>query len=95
MKTLLWLVGLLLSVPTLAQQREMFEFQRNLPVYADSLIADLHYPLAWEHSGIRRFDFHATTPFLPICSFLMVGDLSLPSMLCTTMGHTSSLARKR
>ena len=56
MKTLLWLVGLLLSVPTLAQQRERFEFQRNLPVYADSLIADLHYPLAWEHSGIRRFD---------------------------------------
>ena len=30
-------VGLRLS----AQQREKYEFSRNLPVYADSLIADL------------------------------------------------------
>ena len=28
---------------------------RNLPVYADSLIADLDYPLAWGHSDIRDF----------------------------------------
>lgn len=35
--------------------RERFEFQRNLPIYADSLIADLHYPLAWGNSGIKKF----------------------------------------
>lgn len=38
-----------------AQQRPKYEFMRNLPVYADSLIADLSYPLAWQNSGIRRF----------------------------------------
>ena len=29
---------------------------RNLPVYADSLIADLTYPLAWGNSDIKDFD---------------------------------------
>ena len=45
-------VGLRLS----AQQREKYEFSRNLPVYADSLIADLTYPLAWGNSEITDFD---------------------------------------
>lgn len=39
-----------------AQKRENYEFMRNLPVYADSLIADLHYPLAWGNSDITDFD---------------------------------------
>ena len=38
-----------------AQKREKYEFERNLPVYADSLIADLTYPLAWGNSDIRDF----------------------------------------
>ena len=38
------------------QGRENYEFMRNLPVYADSLVADLTYPLAWGHSDIRDFD---------------------------------------
>ena len=43
---------LILSVVgVLAQGRENYEFMRNLPVYADSLIADLTYPLAW---GARK-----------------------------------------
>ncbi len=40
---MLWLV---LAVAASAQKRENYEFMRNLPVYADSLIADLTYPLA-------------------------------------------------
>ena len=39
-----------------AQKREKYEFMRNLPVYADSLIADLTYPLAWGNSEITDFD---------------------------------------
>ena len=39
-----------------AQQRAKYEFMRNLPVYADSLIADLDYPLAWGNSDIRDFN---------------------------------------
>ena len=39
-----------------AQGRDKYEFMRNLPVYADSLIADLTYPLAWGNSEIKDFD---------------------------------------
>ena len=38
-----------------AQKRAKYEFMRNLPVYADSLIAHFDYPLAWENSGIKKF----------------------------------------
>ena len=47
---------LLCSMRAGAQQREKYEFMRNLPVYADSLIADLTYPLAWGHSQLTDFD---------------------------------------
>ena len=38
-----------------AQKREKYEFKRNLPVYADSLIADLTYPMAWDNCGLKDF----------------------------------------
>ena len=38
------------------QKRDKYEFMRNLPVYADSLIADFDYPLAWGNSDIKDFD---------------------------------------
>ena len=38
-----------------AQKREKYEFKRNLPVYADSLIADLTYPMAWDNCGLEDF----------------------------------------
>ena len=38
-----------------AQKRAKYEFMRNLPVYADSLIAHFDYPLAWENSGFKKF----------------------------------------
>ena len=47
---------LLCSLRAVAQQREKYEFMRNLPVYADSLIADLTYPLEWGHSELSDFD---------------------------------------
>ena len=51
-----WGLLLLLVATTLwAQQRERYEFRRNLPVYADSLLADLTYPLAWGNSDITDF----------------------------------------
>ena len=39
-----------------AQKREKYEFKRNLPVYADSLLKDLTYPMAWGNSPITDFD---------------------------------------
>ena len=52
-----WLALLLLCAGgASAQKREKYEFRRNLPVYADSLIADFTFPLAWGNSDIRDFD---------------------------------------
>ena len=39
-----------------AQKRAKYEFSRNLPVYADSLLKDLTYPMAWGNSPITDFD---------------------------------------
>lgn len=50
---LLLLIG---SKSASAQQRAKYEFKRNLPVYADSLMADLKFPLAWGNSEIKDFD---------------------------------------
>ena len=47
---------MLCCVSAQPQGREKYEYTRNLPVYADSLIADLTYPLAWGNSDIRDFD---------------------------------------
>ena len=38
-----------------AQKRTKYEFSRNLPVYADSLLKDLTYPMAWGNSPIKDF----------------------------------------
>ena len=38
-----------------AQKRTKYEFMRNLPVYADSLLKDLTYPMAWGNSPITDF----------------------------------------
>ena len=46
----------MLAVGAQGQKREKYEFMRNLPVYADSLIKDLTYPLAWGNSPITNFD---------------------------------------
>ena len=52
--TLTFILCMLCTVS--AQQRERYEFRRNLPVYADSLLKDLTYPLAWGNSPIKDFD---------------------------------------
>ena len=56
-KRLFWL-GLVLAfcISGQAQTRGKYEFMRNLPVYADSLLKDLTYPMAWGNSPITDFD---------------------------------------
>ena len=43
------------SINMPAQQRERYEFYKNFPVYADSVIAHLDYPLAWGNSKTKNF----------------------------------------
>ena len=38
------------------QKRNKYEFERNLPVYAEQLIADLDFPMAWGNSKIKNFN---------------------------------------
>ena len=58
MKRLLTMAVVTLAIMTASAQkgREKYEFMRNLPVYADSLIADMTFPLAWGNSDIKDFD---------------------------------------
>ena len=57
-KTLIlaWMMMMVCAGSAIAQKREKYEFKRNLPVYADSLIADFDFPLAWGNSDIKDFD---------------------------------------
>lgn len=55
-RTLMIAAGCLLTLAAHGQQRDKYEFVRNLPVYADSLIRDLTYPMAWGNSTITDFD---------------------------------------
>ena len=48
-------VLLLLTANAHAQKRENYEYYKNLPKYADQLIADLNYPMAWGNSKIKNF----------------------------------------
>ncbi|MDO4819641.1 MAG: alpha/beta hydrolase family protein, partial [Prevotella sp.] len=56
MRKIVLLACIAISVSLYGQKREKFEFSRNLPVYADMLISDLTYPLAWGNSDIKDFD---------------------------------------
>ncbi len=56
MKKILVLSLLFCCSYSFAQPRSQYEFQRRLPVYADSLIAAFDYPLAWGNSDITDFD---------------------------------------
>ena len=50
------LFSLYFSLSAQAQKRQKYEFMRNLPVYADSLLKDLTFPMAWGNSPIKDFD---------------------------------------
>ncbi len=57
-RKLLFITNVLIMLPCchmIAQQRAKYEFVRNLPVYADSILADLTYPMAWGNSDIKDF----------------------------------------
>lgn len=49
-------VALIISATAFGQKRDKYEFMRNLPVYADSLIADWTFPLAWGNNDIHDFN---------------------------------------
>lgn len=51
----LFISFLLVFTVVSAQKRERYEFYKDFPVYADKLLAQLTYPLAWGNSDIKDF----------------------------------------
>ena len=49
-------VLLIAAVSALAQKRDRYEFYKDFPMYADSLLSQLTYPMAWGNSDIKDFD---------------------------------------
>lgn len=44
------------STHTSAQKRGNYEFYKDFPVYADKILSQLTYPMAWGNSSIKDFD---------------------------------------
>lgn len=54
-RRVLFISFLLVFTVVSAQKRERYEFYNDFPVYADKLLAQLTYPLAWGNSDIKDF----------------------------------------
>lgn len=54
-RRVLFISFLLVFTVVSAQKRERYEFYKDFPVYADKLLAQLTYPLAWGNSDIKDF----------------------------------------
>ena len=54
-RRVLFISFLLVFTIVSAQKRERYEFYKDFPVYADKLLAQLTYPLAWGNSDIKDF----------------------------------------
>lgn len=49
------LLSCLICMDAIAQKRDKYEFYKDFPVYADKLLGQLTYPLAWGNSDIKDF----------------------------------------
>ena len=68
-----------------AQQRNKYEFERNLPVYADSLLQDLTYPLAWGNSPIKDFKKWKETARQKVFDCMLMPPPEAPHMEATVL----------
>lgn len=49
------LLSCLICMDAMAQKRDKYEFYKDFPIYADKLLGQLTYPLAWGNSDIKDF----------------------------------------
>lgn len=54
-----------------SQKRDVYEFAKDMPMYADSLIADMSYPLAWGNSDITDFSLWRDTARAKVLECMM------------------------
>ena len=54
-----------------SQKRDVYEFAKDMPVYADSLIVDMSYPLAWGNSDVTDFNLWRDTARAKVLECMM------------------------
>ena len=68
------------------QKREGYEYERRLPRYADKLISDLSYPLAWGNGEIIDFDSWKSAARSKVFECMLTppppGDMSMRVLEC-------------
>ncbi len=70
-----------------AQKREHYEFYKDFPVYADKLLAQLTYPLAWGNSDIKDFSEWKDTARKKVLECMMTPPPAPKSYDMTVMGE--------
>ena len=56
MRILLAFISLIPLFAFAQEKRDRYEFYKDFPVYADSIIASLDYPMAWGNSTVKDFN---------------------------------------
>lgn len=70
-----------------AQKREHYEFYKDFPVYADKLLAQLTYPLAWGNSDTKDFSEWKDTARKKVLECMMTPPPAPKSYDMTVMGE--------
>jgi len=78
---------LLMSITATAQKRDLYEFKKNMPVYCDSLLADMHYTLAWGESEITDFGAWKQSARAKVFECMMTPPPAAKSWNLTVLGE--------
>lgn len=70
-----------------AQKREHYEFYKDFPVYADKLLAQLTYPLAWGNSDTKDFSEWKDTARKKVLECMMTPPPAPKSYDMTVIGE--------
>lgn len=86
-RRVLFISFLLVFTIVSAQKRERYEFYKDFPVYADKLLAQLTYPLAWGNSDIKDFSEWRDTARKKVLECMMTPPPAPKSYDMTVIGE--------
>lgn len=86
-RRVLFISFLLVFTVVSAQKRERYEFYKDFPVYAEKLLAQLTYPLAWGNSDIKDFSEWKDTARKKVLECMMTPPPAPKSYDMTVIGE--------
>lgn len=86
-RRVLFISFLLVFTVVSAQKRERYEFYKDFPVYADKLLVQLTYPLAWGNSDIKDFSEWKDTARKKVLECMMTPPPAPKSYDMTVIGE--------